>query len=463
MQYSYRVPHAAFRHQRFHLRPCLLIVGIASALMVPPLSARADEAAETTSVELGGPAAAHRLKEQADALKAEQYAIGSQLLKEFPDDFDALRVMGYVHSSQGNLDEMFTCWQRCRTLQPNRVDVYDQLARYASRAEKYDDAIGYWQQARRIDPKTPGVLQNIGDALLNLGRTEDAVKVLTQEIEIAPLTSQTHFLLGEAFFQLRDFAKAKSSYQRAVQLEPNHSKAVYGLVKVCGRLGDREEAAAYSQEFQRLETATGQSDQEYRRRYDDLRQMRERLAETCTDAGRVYGRRKNPRQAERLWTRAAAVDPQNAACRSLLASLYTKERKAADAVRQYQELLRIEPENVEHYQKIGFLQARLGHFADAESAFRKMVEIAPWNAVGHRALAKFYLNTNREAALAQELADKAVKLDPVADSYFVLGWASAKNGKPQQAVAALQKAIRLNPDNPTYQQLYEAVRGKKAQ
>jgi tetratricopeptide (TPR) repeat protein len=90
-----------------------------------------------------------------------------------------------------------------------------------------------------------------------------------------------------------------------------------------------------------------------------------------------------------------------------------------------------------------------------------MVEIAPRNAAGHRALAKFYLNTNREAALAKKLADKAVKLDPVADSYFVLGWASAKNGKRQQALAALQKAIQLNPGNATYQQLYRTVLGKQ--
>ena len=453
----------------FGLHPCRLFpwlqtVGIAITLMVPhlPLPVGADEAVETTPQDVNGPSTALRLKEQADAVKAEQHAVGSQLLQEFPDDFDALRVMGYVHSSHGNLDEMFACWRQCLALEPNRADVYDQLGQYALQAEKYDDAIGYWQQARKIDPKMPGVLANIGNALLNLGRAEDAARALQQEIKIAPMISQTHFLLGEAFFQLRDFSQAKSSYRRAVQLEPNHAKAVYGLVKVTARLGEREEAAAYSQQFQQLEAATGQSDQEYRRQYDDLRQMREKLASTCTDAGRVYLRHKNTRKAEQLWTRAAAVDSQNTACRLLLASLYTKQRKAADALRQYQELRRIEPKNVEHYQKIGFLQARLGKLADAESAFRKMVEIAPRNAAGYRALAKFYLNTNREAELAQKLADKAVQLDPVADSHFVLGWALAKNGNRRQALTELQTAMQLNPDSATYRQLYEAVRGNTA-
>lgn len=442
----------------------LLVIGwIAMPLIgaLAPLPAGAGDTPTALPPQSDDSKAASHLKDQVDALKAEQIRIASQLNEGFPKDFDALRVMGYVHSSHGHLDEMFDCWQRCLALAPDRADVYIQLARYAQQAEKYDDAIDYWQQAKRIDPQTPFVLQNIGNALLNLGRTEDAAAVLQQEIENSPRASQTHFLLGEAFFQLRDFTKAKSSYQRAMELEPNHAKAIYGLVKVCARVGEREEAAAYSEEFQRLEAATAQSDQEYRRQYDDLRQMNRKLADTCTDAGRVYYRHKNPRQAERLWLRAAEVDSQNAACRVLLASLYTQERKVADALQQYHDLLRIEPENVERLQKIGFLQARVGNLAEAESAFRKMVEVAPRNATGHRALAKFYLNTDRQLAVAQKLADKAVQLDPVADSYFVLGWASAKNGKGQQASMALQEAIRLDPDNATYRKLYELVRRKK--
>ncbi len=446
-----------------HLLGCLLIGGIGMPMVavLAPFTAHAGDTPATSPPQSDDSQAALRQQDQADALKAEQLRIASRLTDDFPKAFDAFRVMGYVHSSQGNLDEMFACWQRCLALAPGRADVYIQLGRYALQAEKYDDAIDYWQQARKIDPQTPFVLQNIGNALLNLGRTEDAIRILEQEVEIAPLASETHFLLGEAYFQLRDFTQAKRRYQRAVELEPNHTKAVYGLVKVCARLGQREEAATYSAEFQRLEDATAQSDQEYRSQYDDLQQMKQRLADTCTEAGQVYYRHANVRQAERLWLRAAEVDPQNAACRTLLASWYTQERKAADALRQYQELLRIEPDHVDHFQKIGFLQARLGNFAAAESAFRKMVEVAPRDAAGHRALAKFYLNTNRQTALAQKLADKAVQLEPVADSYFVQGWANAKNGKPQQALVALQKAIRLNPENATYRKLYEAVQGKE--
>jgi tetratricopeptide (TPR) repeat protein len=106
------------------------------------------------------------------------------------------------------------------------------------------------------------------------------------------------------------------------------------------------------------------------------------------------------------------------------------------------------------------LEARLGNLAEAERYFRQSVAVAPKNAVGYRSLAKFYLNTKREAKQALELADAAVKLEPVADSYFVLGWAQAVNGHRDEAADALQKAVQMDPNNPTYRQLHEMVRRK---
>ncbi len=460
------LPVAARRmasHGRFSANTCR-IGAVVLALMGAhwEMPARADDAARTSPRERGVTRqAALTPTDEAGALRKEQYAIASQLAKEFPNNFDALRILGFVHSSHGNLDEMFQCWQQCRALEPNRADVYDQLGRYAVQTEKYQEAVAYWHEALKLNPKLPGVNQNIGYALLNLGKADEAVAALGRELEIAPNTSQAHYLLAEAYFQLADFAKAKDNYQSAVRLAPDHKHAYYGLVKSCSRLGQTQEASSYAKEFERLEATAAETDLVVRRQYDDLDEMRQRLAVTCTDAGRLYNQRNRSNEAERLWTRGATVDPDNTDCRHLLASLYEKQGRPADALRQYQELLRLQPTNLEPYQKIGFLQARLGNFSAAESAFRKMMEIVPASGLGHRALAKLYLNTNRQTARAYELAATAVKLEPVADSYFVLGWANAKLGKRPEAIAALQQALRLDPDNSTYRKLYESVQKRK--
>jgi Flp pilus assembly protein TadD len=143
-----------------------------------------------------------------------------------------------------------------------------------------------------------------------------------------------------------------------------------------------------------------------------------------------------------------------------LGTLYLGQRKAGEAIEQFRELARLEPTDPDHYQQLGFLEARLGNLAAAERDFKQMIRIAPKSAAGYRSLAKFYLNTKREAKQAQQLAITAVKLDPVADSYFVLGWSLAVNGRRDEAATALQKARQLDPKNSTYRQLHDMVRTK---
>ena len=407
------------------------------------------------------PDGASKIKDQANALKKEQYAIAIRLINDFPNDFDALRVMGYVHSSHGNLDEMFNCWKRCLALDPKRADIHDQLGRYSMQVENYEDAISYWHDALAIDPELIGVRQNIGSAMLSLGRVEDAVEALQKEIALAPKNSQAHYLLGEAYMQLQQFEQAKASYQSAVKLEPRHKQAYYGLIKTCARLRQRDQVALYAKEFQRLEKAAIEADLVIRRQYDDLRQMREKVAITCTDAGGIYSSRGDHFRAEELWLRATKHDPNHITCRTLLARYYQRAGKVADALRQYQALARVQPGNAGYHRQIGFLQARLGNLPAAEMSLKKMLEVAPESGTSYRALAKFYLNTNRQLTQAESLARRAVELEPVADSFFVLGWAGAKNGRFSAARTALTKAIQLDPDNATYRKLYQSIPSSK--
>jgi tetratricopeptide (TPR) repeat protein len=394
---------------------------------------------------------------QAQAIKDEQFRIASQLLSEFPDDFDALRVMGFAHSSRGNLSEMAECWQRCRQLQPDRADIHDQLGRYALKVERYDEAIAEWLRAWEINPKFPGVQQRIAVARLQRGQAAEARAAIERQLELTPQDGEAHYLLGEACFQLQDYAAAKAGYEKAAELLPNHSQALYGLIKVCTRLGQTDAAAGYAQRFQQVEAATSAADYELRRQYDDLRDIRKNAAVTCVDAGRIYQRQKNIQRAEQLWLRATEIDAQDQTAHTLLAALYMRQRRGREALQHFQQLTRIAPGNIEYHGQTGFLQARLNNLPAAEASFRKMVELAPDNGAGYRALAKFYLNTNRESKRAFELASRALQLEPVADSYFVLGWAHAKLGRQREAAEALRVAVRMDPNNATYQKLYQAV------
>jgi tetratricopeptide (TPR) repeat protein len=293
-----------------------------------------------------------------------------------------------------------------------------------------------------------------------LGKPDDAKTYLRAAIAIAPDDSDAHFLLGEVHFQLRELQSAKQHYARAAELDPSRKQAYYGLIKTCGQLGERDEVAKYSEKFKQLEAAIIAADRKYRQHFDDLQKIREEVAVTCIDAGRLYAGHQQYALAEPLWIRAGELDKDNPTSYKLLGALYLKQRKAVEALEQFTKLARLEPTVADHFQQLGFLEARLGNLAAAERSFKQMLAVAPQNAAGYRSLAKFYLNTKREAQRAAQLAAKAVELEPVADSYFVLGWSLAVNGRREEAAAAAQKAIQLDPNNPTYRQLHEMVRSR---
>jgi tetratricopeptide (TPR) repeat protein len=400
------------------------------------------------------------IKAEADNLRSEQLAIGAKLLKEYPKDFEALRIMGFVYSSQGDREKMVECWRQCVELQPNRADVHDQLGRYEFQNQAYEKAIEHWRRALAIDAKYPGAHRRIGEALLHFGKPEEAKAHLQSAIEIAPDDSEAHFLLGEVHFQLRDLQQAKLNYVRATELKPKHKQAYYGLVKTCGQLGERDEVAKFSQKFKELNLAMFAADREFRGQFDELEKIREEVAVTCVDAGRLYAINERLSEAEPLWKRASVLDEDNPTSRKLLSALYLKQRRAPEAFGQFKALAKLEPTDPDHLQQLGFLEARMGNLPAAERYFKQVLAIAPKNASGYRSLAKFYLNTKREAKQALALADTSVKLEPVADSYFVLGWAQAVNGRRDEAADALQKAVQMDPKNPAYRQLHEMVRRK---
>ena len=73
------------------------------------------------------------------------------------------------------------------------------------------------------------------------------------------------------------------------------------------------------------------------------------------------------------------------------------------------------------------------NFAGAETSFKMAIQAAPKRAIGYRDLAKFYLNTRQRASDAKRMAQRALQMEPVAESHFVLGWAQAATGNRREA------------------------------
>ncbi len=126
-----------------------------------------------------------------------------------------------------------------------------------------------------------------------------------------------------------------------------------------------------------------------------------------------------------------------------------------EALSQFEKIRKLQPKDPFCYLNIGILSSQLQRFTDAEKAFQKVIELAPKKSFGYRYLAHLYLRSNSRFAEAGKLAKEAVRLEATADNYFVLSWACDLNGDTAGAMAAIEQAIKLEPENPKYKQIYE--------
>jgi len=109
---------------------------------------------------------------------------------------------------------------------------------------------------------------------------------------------------------------------------------------------------------------------------------------------------------------------------------------------------------------LGLAQFMLGHFSEAEKSYRQAVALQPRNPLAILNLADACLLSGRERE-ARSLYTQVLQLaeqDPSAGSDWQLSSVRAQSlahlGRKDEAIAAVQKALQLAPDNP--QAAYEA-------
>ena len=382
------------------------------------------------------------------------------LVQNLPRSADALYLLGQVYNKQGDASEAVKSWKRCLALNPKHGDAYVSIGLVATQAGDFEKAVTFYRNALTMNPNLPGVHNYLALALIAQGRTQPAIAELKAELEISPNASKSHYELGRAYLLEKQYENAKASYEVAIALEPDYTQAYYGLASACARLGLRDESTRHMKAFKPLKAADLKKQVHRTRTFNDMASVRQSLATTYTQAGQIYKAHGDTHRAKTFWQKAGSLDVKNREARVQLLLLYQTEDETAKVLQVCYELTQIEPKNLEHYLNFGILSTRLDRFDLAESAFEKAISLAPRRAEGYRELAELYLRANHELADARKLAEKAVEIKPDAQSYYVLAWACDMNGVHDQALDALERAMKLKPADAKYRQMYDLIKKK---
>jgi tetratricopeptide (TPR) repeat protein len=394
-------------------------------------------------------------------LKKEEIELVRELLKKFPDSYESLTITGNLYHRHGDAIEAQKFWDESLKINPNQADVYNNIGWLYMKKGDFENAIAQFRKALKIDPELPDVHSNIGHALMISGRPKEAITDLKQELRISPKSDFANFLLGQVHMQLKEYQKARQYYETAIKITPEYTSAYYGLSTACVRLGDHDKAKEYSESFKQLKARERKDLKGRKIKYDDFVETQKSAAITYINVGRMYRENGNLTRAEELLKQAAGLDPGNVVCFLELATLYQLNNQPSKTLQMYKKISEIQPESSLPYFVIGMLSAQLKQYDDSEKAFRRLIELVPNKSDAYRELAKVYLKTNKNLPQARQLAEKAVAIKASADNYYILSCAFYSNGEILRALAAIQHALKLDPNNKQYILLYEHIQQRK--
>jgi serine/threonine protein kinase/Tfp pilus assembly protein PilF len=121
-----------------------------------------------------------------------------------------------------------------------------------------------------------------------------------------------------------------------------------------------------------------------------------------------------PKQAEALLQKATDLDPKNAEAHYYLGKLYTSKKDYPKAIRAYDKAIDLDPYFTDGFFNLGFLYYATKAYGRAEQMFGKVVELKP-----------SYLD----------------------EAYFNLAVVQNLQGKNEESIRNLKKALEVNPAN----------------
>ena len=380
-------------------------------------------------------------------LKKEAFDVVRQLVADFPNNADAVGLQGTLLNSYGQTAEAAKCWEKCLEINPRRADAYHAMAMVAWRKSDYPKAVELWAKAKEINPNLRGMYGRYGEALLEMGKPEEAITAAEKELTLTPRSVDAYALIGKAYLYLRDYDKAAANFEKSRQADPNNSQSYHGLMTIAARQGQTDKVKEYTALFQKARAAEDAAADDRRRRGSSQVWGGQVLARTCTDAGRLYAASRNAEKAEALWRRATDADPLNQDCRRLLVDLYRQTRRPREALACCEQLVLLDPKNATYHLNTGALLGELQMYDAAEQAIRRATELAPERPTAYRSLVRLLVFRRRSLPEALVLARRLVTMEPTAQNYAVLSETCFHNGDVAGAMAALDQALILEPNN----------------
>ncbi|MGB7846800.1 MAG: tetratricopeptide repeat protein [Candidatus Acidiferrum sp.] len=347
---------------------------------------------------------------------------------------DAYRNLGFLRWTEHQLGPARGALERAVKLSSDDVFAHYYLGRVELDAQHYEPAFHELEMSRQQWSADAGFLIQVAIGYIALGRQEGARKSLDQ-LRKAPLSEAQSV---QAVSLLLSVQENDAAINLSQKLNQDHSPAQPAWVQFDLALtylltGNYEKAVEQYPVYAPTGGSTHSENPE--------------SAQAWSLIGIAYAHLKQGERSVDALRRAAALEPGEEEHWLNLTRELMELNRYPEAITAVQSGLAANPKSYALHLRLGAAYLAAGRYAEAESVFRDLVAAGDPLPTGYIGLAQVLLRTGRAEEAAAELSAAEKKLGPKFLISYFRGLALDRSGKPAEALAAFQEAVRLHSNS----------------
>ena len=343
-----------------------------------------------------------------------------------PQSAAAHFALATVHDRRREVADATKEFSEVLRLNPRAVAAQVELSRLSLATGDRTAALRYAEGARQAEPSSGEARVALARSLIASGNLARAQVEVAELLKAAPNVAVVHTLNGTLQASRRETAAAKISFERALELSPGFLEAIGGLTYL---------------DLQAKNTAGA------------IARLEAEIIKQPTSApllgllARAHGAAGDDAKLEQALRRAVSVDPRFSAGYTMLAQLYTRQRRIDEARAEFEGIVRRNPSAVGSRTMVGMLLEAQGKRDEARKSYEETVNGPGNSPVAANNLAFIYAEDGTNLDVALQLATSAKQRlpeDPSVDD--TIGWIYYKKDLPSLALRPLQDSLRRRPD-----------------
>jgi len=159
-------------------------------------------------------------------------ALCLRILKDLPDHFDALHLLGVSQSDCRQFEQAETTLARAVSVAPRSAEAHSNLGVALFELKRYDEARKCQERAVLLRPNFPTALTNLGNVLGRMGLADQALDAHNRAIQAKPDYVDAYCNRGMVLLLLNRNDEADRSFDRALTFQRDHLPATIGKALV---------------------------------------------------------------------------------------------------------------------------------------------------------------------------------------------------------------------------------------